>query len=118
MLATDVSSLRKLERAELVLTTGLTYDGISPVRVRVVKRPGHFDFSDDGGAVAAAGVDHGRLTFRDRIPMGEHSANVSRQGAVWLPGFGRSSDEWLRKLPELVAAGSLALYETLLELEG
>ena len=49
--------------------------------------------------------------------MGKYSVNVSRQGVVSLPGFARSSAEWLAKLPELVAQGSLALYETLLELE-
>ena len=50
-------------------------------------------------------------------PAGKHSVNVSRQGVVWLPGFARSEDEWLAQLPGLVADGSLALYEALLELE-
>jgi hypothetical protein len=44
--------------------------------------------------------------------------NVTRQGVVWLPGFARSSDQWLARLPELVAKGSLALYDALLELDG
>jgi hypothetical protein len=36
---------------------------------------------------------------------------------ISLPGTSRSGDEWLAKLPELVAEGSLALYEALLELD-
>jgi hypothetical protein len=36
---------------------------------------------------------------------------------VWLPGLARSDAGWLTKLPEPVAAGSVALYEALLELD-
>jgi hypothetical protein len=117
MNATDMSRLAKLDRGELVIETDLTYDGITPVLIRVTKREGRFEFSDDGGAVAAAGVDHKRFAFADRIATGSFSVNVSRQGVVSLPGFARSSDEWLTKLPMLVTDGSLALYEALLELE-
>ncbi len=117
MLATDISNLKKLQRGELVLDTGLTYDGITPVRIRATKREGRFEFSDEGGAVAAAGVDGKQFRFADSIALGNYSVNVSRQGVVSLPGFARSSDEWLAKLPELVAEGSLTLYEALLELD-
>jgi hypothetical protein len=117
MLATDIASLKELQRGKLVLDAGLTYDGIMPVRIRATKREGRYEFSDEGGAVAAAGVDGKQLGFADSIGMGKYSANVSRQGVVSLPGFARSSDEWLAKLPELVAEGSLALYAALLELE-
>jgi hypothetical protein len=117
MLATDISSLRKLERGELVLDRGLAYDGITPVRIRVTKREGRFEFSDEGGAVVAAGVDRTQVRFPDSIATGEYSANVSRHGVVSLPGFARSGDQWLARLPGLVADGSLALYEALLELE-
>ena len=117
MASTQLSRLARLERGELILETELTYDGITPVRIRATKREGRFDFSDEGGAVAAAGVDPQRLDFPDRIEIGRNSVNVSRQGVVWLPGFSRSEHEWLAKLPGLVAAGSLALYEALLELE-
>jgi hypothetical protein len=117
MFAADISSLKKLERGEIVLETGLTYDGVTPVRIRAAKRERRYEFSDDGGAVAAADVDSKQLTFANSIAMGRYSANLSRQGVVSLPGFARASDEWLAKLPELVAHGSLALYETLLELE-
>ena len=117
MVSTEISRLARLERGDLILETELTYDGITPVRIHATKREGRFDFSDEGGAVAAASVDPERLDFPDRIEIGSNSANVSRQGVVWLPGFARSEPEWLAKLPGLVADGSLALYEALLELE-
>jgi len=117
MLAIDISSLMTLDRGELVLDTGLTYDGITPIRIRATKREGRFEFSDEGSAVAAAGVDGKQLRLPDSISLGTYAANVSRQGVVSLPGFARSSEQWLAKLPELVAEGSLALYEALLELE-
>ena len=100
-----------------VFDTGLTYDGITPVRIHVTAREGRYSFTDGGGAVAAAGVDPRGVLFDDHIVMGEYSANVSRKGVVGLPGFERSSDEWLRKLPELVAEASVVLYEALLELD-
>jgi hypothetical protein len=94
-----------------------TYDGIRPVRVRVTEREGRYEFSDDGGAVAAAGVDADELLFPCRIELGRYQVNVSSRGVVSLPGFARSSEAWLAKLPSLVAAGSVVLYEALLELE-
>jgi hypothetical protein len=97
--------------------TGLTYDGITPVRVRVTERDGRFEFSDDGGAVAAAGVDAEALVFPDQIPLGRYSVNVSSRGIVSVPGYARSSDDWLAKLPALVVEGSVVLYEALLELD-
>ena len=117
MLASDIPSLRKLGRAQLILDTGLTYDGITPVRIRATKREGRFEFSDEGGAIAASGVDAEQIRFPESIALGRYSANVSRQGVVSLPGFARSSDQWLSRLPALVAEGSLALYAALLDLE-
>jgi hypothetical protein len=98
-----------------ILETGLTYDGIAPVRVHVTRREGRYEFSDGGGAVAAAGVRPSELRFDDRIELGQYDVNVSRKGVVSLPGFASSSPEWLAKLPELVAEGSVVLYEALLE---
>jgi hypothetical protein len=117
MIATDVSALFGVERGELMIDTGLTYDGITSVRVRVTKREGRYEVSDDGGAVAAAGAERGALAFGDRISVGEYSVNVSRNGVVWLPGSDRRGKEWLSKLAGLVAKGSCALYEALLELD-
>lgn len=118
MLGTDISSLKGAQSGEVILDTELTYHVITPVTVRVTKRDGRWNFTDDGGAVAAAGVAGQRLKLPGSIDVGDYSANVSRLGEVSLPGFARSSDEWLNKLPELVAEGSLALYSALLELEG
>jgi hypothetical protein len=117
MIGADLSSLATLEHGELLLETGSTYDGILPVRIRVSMRDRRYTFSDEGRAVAAAGIGPGRIDFAGRIPLGEYSANVSRKGVVSLPGFAGSSERWLAKLPELVAEGSLALYEELLELD-
>lgn len=108
-------TLRAVERGEIVVETGRTYDGLTPVRVRVTKRLGRYRFSDDRGAVDAAGVSGERLAFPDRIRLGRHSVNVSRRGEVWLPAVERAGEEWLDMLPGLVAEASLALYETLLE---
>jgi hypothetical protein len=117
VITTEVSSLFGVERGELVVDTGLTYDGITPVVVRVTKREGRYEFSDDGGAVAAAGVKRGWLAFATRIPLGEYSANLSRQGVVSIPAVERSGVDWLTKLTGIVADGSLALYDALLELD-
>ena len=117
MIATDVLSLRGVERGELWLETRRTYDGVIPVRVHVVKREQRYSFDDDGGAVTASGTGPPRR-FADRIGLTPNrEVNVSSRGVVSLPGFERSSDEWLLELPELVAEGSVALYEALLELE-
>jgi hypothetical protein len=118
VLATDLADLRHVQRGEVVLDTGLTYDGTRPITVRITKREGRWNFTDDGSAVAAAGSVGHRLKLPGSIDLGDYAVNVSRHGEVSLPGFARSSDEWLNKLPELVAEGSLALFSSLLELEG
>jgi hypothetical protein len=100
-----------------VLETGLTYDGTRPVEVRVTRRENRYEFSDAGGAVDAAGVDADELAFPDQIRLGRYSVNVSGRGVVSLPAFGKSGDDWLAKLPGLVAEGSVVLYEALLELD-
>jgi len=100
---------------EVVLDTGLTYDGVTPIFVRVTNRHGRYRFSDDGGAVSAATVDVDELVFPDRLWLGENEVNVSRRGVVWLPAFARQGQEWLEQVVSLVAEGSLVLYESLLE---
>ena len=100
-----------------IVDTGRTYDGIAPVRVHVTRREGRYEFSDGGGAVAAAGVRPSELRFDERIDLGDYDVNVSRKGVVFLPGVASSSPEWLARLPDLVAEGSVVLYEALLEAE-
>jgi len=99
-----------------VTVSSLTYDGLTPVSVRVTRRERRYTVSDDGAAVRAAGVQAGRLAFPDHIDFGDRSVNVSRQGVVWLPAIA-PSDERLATICRLVERGSLALYEQLLELE-
>jgi len=119
MIATDISSLASLERGELVVETGLTYDGLTPVRVHVTKRERRYEVTDGGGAVAAAGVDVKRLAIDDQITDGVYSVNVSRKGVVFVPiGPSNATTAWIEKVIELVADGSCALYRALLESDG
>jgi len=116
MIATDVSALESLERGEVVLETGSTYDGITPVLVHVTKRELRYEVTDGGGAVTAAGVDPKRLAFDDQITDGVYSVNVSRKGVVFVPiGPSNATAAWIEKVVELVADGSCALYRALLE---
>lgn len=117
MIATDLSSLASLERGELELDSGLTYDGITPVRLLVTKREDRYSVSDGGGAVALAGVNPRRLAFAERIVTMPYSVNVSRKGVVWLPLREGQQPDWFKKAFELVADGSVALYEALLEVD-
>lgn len=114
-MTTVLDDLAGLERGELILDSGLTYDGHTPVRVHVRKRETRLELSDGGGAMAAAGADPHELELPDHIPFGDRSVNVSRKGVVFLPAWTTSSGEWLETIRELVVEGSLALYEALLE---
>jgi hypothetical protein len=114
--AAQIADLAALERGELTIEGSITYDGLSPVRVRVGKRDRRYTVSDDGAAVSAAGIDTRRLALPEQIRLGEHSVNVSGRGVVWLPAVA-PSEEWLTRLCGLVEQGSVALYEQLLELD-
>ena len=114
--ATDLPSLARLERGELVIDTGLSYDGLTPVLVHVTKRDRRYDVSDGGGALAAAGADPSRLALDDTITDGVHAVNVSRRGVVWIPiGPRNATPGWIDEVIELVSEGSLELYGALLE---
>ena len=110
-----LDELAALERGELILDTGLTYDGHTPVRVHVRKRETRLELSDGGGAMTAAGADPRELELPDNIPFRDYSVNLSRKGIVFLPAWTTSSDEWLGTIRELVVEGSLALYGALLD---
>jgi hypothetical protein len=114
-MTTVLPELANADRAELILDTGRTYDGHEPIRIHVKKRERRLEVTDGGGAVAAAGVAPRTLSFPDHIDLGDRSVNVSRKGVVFLAGWTAGSEEWLRALQELVAEGSLALYEALLD---
>ena len=102
-------------KTEEIIETGLTYDGLTPVRLRFTRRDARYRITDEAAAVGAAGVDTKRLELPDHIPLGEHSVNVSRGGEVWLPAVNPDPD-WLETVSALVAKGSFALYDQLLEL--
>jgi hypothetical protein len=105
------------ERDEAWLDSGLTYDGITPVQVHVTKRERKFLFSDDGAAVAAAGVWPASVDFGDRIQEGRYEANVSRRGVVFVPAVEHAGPEWLARVATVVAEASRDLYSALLELD-
>jgi hypothetical protein len=104
------------EHGEVTVASGLTFDGITPVIVRVSRRDGRYKVTDDGRAVSAAGVASRRVAYPDRLALDEYSVNVSKLGVVWLPAV-TPSDEWLATICGLVARGSATLYQRLLELE-
>jgi hypothetical protein len=109
-----LDELAALDRGELILDSGLTYDGYTPVRVHVRKRETRLELSDGGGAMTAAGADPRELELPDHIAFGDYSVNLSRKGVVFLPAWTTSSEAWLETIRELVVEGSLALYEALL----
>jgi len=115
MLATTaLSELATRERGEITIDTGLTYDGITPVPVHVGKRDRRYGVTDKGAATAAAGLDSNRIAFPDRIAIGEYEVNVSTQGIVCLSAV-QPTENWLATICELVARGSISLYEELLD---
>lgn len=113
---TSVAELASVDHGEVIVESGLTYDGTTPVLVCISKRDGRHRVTDDGRAVSVAGGAGGNVTYPEQFDLAEYSVNVSRQGVVWLPAV-RPSEEWLATISELVARGSVALYEQLLELE-
>jgi len=110
-----LNDLTSVARAEHLVDTGLTYDGVRPVRIHVSKREGRYRISDDGGAVDAAGAARD-VTYPEQLTVGRYSVNVNRQGVVWLPAV-TPTDEWLTTICDIVAKGSVALYEHLLDLD-
>ena len=111
---TALSELATRDRGEITIDTGLTYDGISPVRVHVSKRHRRYGVTDKGAAIATAGVDWNRVAFPDWIAIGEYEVNVGRQGLVCLSAV-QPTEDWLDTICELVARGSIALYEQVLD---
>ena len=114
MSTTDLlSELATHDRSEVNLDTGLTYDGITPVHLRVTKRVQRWGVTDDGGAISA-GASSRDIALPDRIALGKYEVNVSKNGIVCLSAVS-PSPEWLDTICELVGRGSIALYEELLD---
>lgn len=115
MLEACLKDVVSAARTEVDIDSGLTYDGLTPVQVHVSKRERRYRISDEGAGADTAGVGRS-VSYPDHIAFGEYSVNVTRQGVVWLPAVA-PCDEWLTTLCGLVAKGSVALYELLLELD-
>jgi hypothetical protein len=111
---TVLSELAALDRGQVIIDTGITYDGVTPVRVRVSKRERRYGVTDDGTATSTAGADSKRTALPNRIQIGEYEVNVTRHGIVCLSAVGPTESR-LATLCELVARGSIAVYEQLLE---
>ena len=110
----ELSHLAGRDRAEVALETGLTYDGITPVRLSVSKRDRRYGVTDRGRAIVTAGGTAARVAFPDRIQVGNHEANVSKRGIVFLSAVA-PTPMWLEMICEIVGRGSVALYEELLD---
>jgi hypothetical protein len=115
--ATGLAELFAALRGELVLDSGLTYDGLAPVLVHAGKREGRYSFSDGGSAVALAGRPAGWRERGAELVEREHGLNLGRQGVVSVPATARQRPDWIATLPDRVANASAALYSALLELE-
>ena len=105
------------ERGEARLDTGLRYGGTRPLVVAVRRRPGHYSFSDEGGAVEAAGRPRGWLEAA-RAVVDEQGLNMNLRGVVWMGAAEQRETAWLHSIASRVADTSLAVYEALLELDG
>ena len=111
-LASRLEAISQLEEGEVVLDSGLTYDGIEPVNVTVRKRGRRYDISDSGAAVRKAGVARWRETAEQTVA--EEGFNVNRAGVVFVPVVeGRDIEELATRL----ARTSVAVYAELLALE-
>jgi hypothetical protein len=84
----------------------------TPLRIRVKRRDGRVDVSDDGSAVEAAGTPPGWRDVARRIEL-EYCVNVSRHGVVFLP-VGRPFT--VQQIEERIARASRAFYNDLLDL--
>ena len=72
MLEAALKDLGSAARSAIDIDSGLTYDGLTPVRVQVSKRERRYRISDQGAGADAAGVGR-RVSYPDHIPFGEYS---------------------------------------------
>ena len=106
--------LRALENGTdaVVLDTGVSYLSGRPVRIRVRKRDGRYDMSDDAAAVTLAGRPPGWLTTMTHA-VAERRMNVNRRGVIFVTGFeGRDLASLARRLAECSRLTYLTLLET------
>jgi hypothetical protein len=106
--------LRALEDGTdaVVLDTGVSYLPDRPVRIRVRKRDGRYDMSDDAAAVTLAGHPLGWLSTMTHA-VAEQCMNVNRRGVIFVTGFaGRDLASLARRLAECSRLTYLTLLET------
>jgi len=112
--ATDRSYASLDDGEETEFDTGLAYAQGRPARVHVRKRGRWYHLDDVGGAIALAGWSPGWMEAAERVAA-EEGLNVTRRGRVFVSAIeGRDVEALIRK----VAETSLALHDTLLELDG
>jgi len=99
----------------LAVSTDLEYRPGDPVRVRVARRPGRVNVTDDGAAVRRAGRPAGWRASCAALER-ELVVNVTRQGTVWLPVVPAGPPEGV--VVARIEKASLALYQELLDLQG
>ena len=106
-----LAELSGLERAEIVLDSGLAYGDGEPVEVLVRKRLHRYVLSDRGRAVEKSGKPSG---WREAGEIACLPMNVDRQGVVFVPVVeGRDIADLVVRL----ADASRAVHEALLVLE-
>ena len=101
-------------RVEEIIETGLLYRPGDPVAIRVVRRPHRTLVSDDGAAVKRTGRPLGWREAGERLAR-DRDVNLGRNGAVSLPVVAVGPSEAV--VVARIAEASLALYQTLLDLE-
>lgn len=108
------SPVERAGRVEEIVETGLFYGPDDPLVLRVIRRPHRITVGDDGGAVRRAGRPPGWRESGERLSR-ELDVNLGRSGAVSLPVVDAGPSEAV--VVRRIAAASLALYQTLLELD-
>lgn len=104
------------ERGEARLDTGLRYGGARPLVILARRSPGHYSFSDEAGAVVAAGRPYGWLDVAREV-VDADAMNINLRGVVSMGAVERRDTAWLHSIAARVADTSLAVYQALLELE-
>jgi hypothetical protein len=104
------------ERGEARLDTGLRYGGARPLVIHARRSPGHYSFSDEAGAVDAAGRPRRWLDVAREV-VDADAMNMNLRGVVSMGATDRRDTAWLHSIAARMADTSLAVYQALLELE-
>jgi hypothetical protein len=102
-------------RIEELVDSGLEYRPGEPVLVRVVRRGGRIELSDEGRGVALAGRPPGWRDAVERLVQEEYWLNLSRHGEIFVPVV--RAGPGLGPLLARVADASRAVYQEILDLD-